>query len=61
MGFWEGYGSDTESELFERRSQCSDSDHENERGEKQIRTQDNVRIRKVVGKHTTTAATKSSC
>ena len=48
------------SESFERRRlQCSDSDHENERGEKQIRTQDNVRIRKVTGKRTTTAATKS--
>ena len=60
MGFWEGCGSDTASESFERRLQCSDSDHENERGEKQIRTQDNVRIRKVTGKRTTTAATKSS-
>ena len=60
MGFWEGYGSDTASEPFNRRLQCSDSDHENERGEKQIRTQDNVRIRKVTGKRTTTAATKSS-
>ena len=59
MGFWEGSGSDTASESFDRR-QCSDSDHENERGEKQIRTQDNVRIRKVTGKRTTTAATKSS-
>ena len=59
MVFWEGYGSDTASESFERRLQCSDSDHENERGAKQIRTQDNVRIRKVAGKRTTTA-TKSS-
>ena len=60
MGFWEGYGSDTPSEFFERRLQCSDSDHENERGEKQIRTQDNVRVRKVTCKRTTSAATKSS-
>ena len=60
MGFWEGDGSDTASESFERRMQCSDSDHENERGEKQIRTQDNAQIRKATGKRTTTAATKSS-
>ena len=59
-GFWEGDGSDTASESFERRLQCSDSDHENERGEKEIRTQDNVRIRKATGKRTTTAATKCS-
>ena len=60
MGFWEGYGSDTASESLERRLQCSDNNHENERGEKQIRTQDNARIRKVTGKRTTTAAIKSS-
>ena len=55
-----GYGSDTASESFERRLQCSDHDHENELGEKQIRTQDNVSDSKVTGKRTTTAATKSS-
>ena len=60
MIFWEGYGSDTASESFEGRLQCSDGDHENQRGEKQIRTQDNVRIRKVTCKRTTTAATKSN-
>ena len=50
-------GFDTASESFERRLQCSDSDHENERGQQQIRAQDNVRIRRVTGKCT---ATKSS-
>ena len=60
MGFWEGYGSDVASESFERRLQCSDRDHENLRGEKHIRTLDNVRIRKVTGKRTTTAETKRS-
>ena len=60
VGFWEGYGSDTASESFDRRLQCSDSDHENERSEKQISPEDNVRIRKVTGKRTTTAGTKSS-
>ena len=50
MGSWEGCGSDTASESFERRLQCSKGDHENERG--QIRTRDNVRIRKVTGRFT---------
>ena len=60
MVFREGHGSDTASESFERRLQCSDSDHDNKRGQKVIRAQDSVRIRKVTGKRTTTAATKSS-
>ena len=55
MGLWEGHGSDTASESLEERLQCSDSDRENQRGETQIRMQENVRIRR-----TTTAETKRS-
>lgn len=50
--FWDGYNSDSASESWERRHDETDSDHENHRGEAQVRVQDNSRLRDQTGRRT---------
>lgn len=54
MRFWEGYGTDSASESFERRAEISE--HEDDRGWPAVRVKDNPRVRAARGRRASTRA-----
>ena len=50
MKFWEGYGSDSASESWDRRHAETDSNHSDSDGNKRVRVKDNTKVRTEVGR-----------